>query len=131
MKKPKHWALVLAVILIAGGTFLLIRGISREDSWIKDSKGIYVKHGNPSSTPDYVLEQKEAVECAYEKYNELTEGKNSQCLGTCGNYAVDIVHTPRTEEDDLAENQCEDYTKGTVSHFIELSYETGEIVRIV
>ncbi len=131
MKKPKYWALVLAIILIAGGIFLLIRGISGEDSWIKDDKGVYVKHGNPSSTPNNVLEQQEAVECAYAKYNGLTEGKNSQCLGVCGDYAVDIVHTPRTEEDDLAENQCEAYKSGEVSHFIELSYETGGIVRIV
>ncbi len=130
-KKPKYWALALAVILISAGIFLLIRAISGEDSWIKDSRGVYVKHGSPASVPDYVSEQKEAVECAYVKYNGLTEGKDSQCLGVCGNYAVDIVHVPRTDEDDLTENQCEEYRNGTVSHFIELSYETGEIVRIV
>ncbi len=65
-----------------------------------------------------------------EKFNNFTEEKNSQCLGTCGDYAVDIVHVPRTEGDNLIENQCEDYKTGKVNHFIELD-KNGEIVRIV
>jgi len=66
---------------------------------------------------------------------------NSQCLGVievpnddCDNsdyeYAVDIVHVPRTQEDNLAENQCEAYRNKSVSHFIELDKE-GNVVRIV
>jgi hypothetical protein len=133
MKFTKYWLLVIAVILIAGGIFLLIRAISGEDSWIKDSRGVYVKHGNPASTPDYVLEQQEAIECAYGLYQgEAREGIfYSQCLGICGNYAVDVVHVPRIEEDNSAENQCDEYRSGKVSHFIELNLKDGEIVRIV
>lgn len=130
-KKRKTWALVLAIILITGGMFLLIRGISGEDSWIQDSRGVYIKHGNPSSTPNYVLQQQEVINCASEKFNNLTEERNSQCLGTCEGYAVDMVHSPRAKEDDLIGNQCEDYLNGNVSHFIELNKEKGEIVRIV
>ncbi len=54
---------------------------------------------------------------------------SSQCIGVCGNYAVDIVHVPRNEEDNLQENQCEDYREGKVSRFIELDKD-GNIVRI-
>lgn len=50
------------------GTLLLLRGFSGEDSWIKDSNGIWIKHGNPSETPDYVLEQQKALlNCASNK----------------------------------------------------------------
>ncbi len=129
-KGRKNYLLVIAIILIIGGAFLLIRGLSGEDSWIKDSKGIYVKHGNPSETPDYVLQQEEMIECAYEKFDSLNE-KNSQCLGICGDYAVDLVSVPITAEDNLFENQCEQYRSGEVSHFIELNNQKGEIVRIV
>jgi len=55
---------------------------------------------------------------------------DSQCLGICGNYSVDIVHVPRTEEDNLTENQCTDYASGKTNHFIELD-EDGNIVRLV
>lgn len=55
---------------------------------------------------------------------------SSQCLGDVGDYAVDIVHVPRTAEDNLPENQCEDYRTGKVHHFIELDKD-GNVVRIV
>jgi len=51
-------------------------------------------------------------------------------LGVVGNYAVDIVHVPRSEEDNLIENQCEAYRNGEVNHFIELDKD-GEIIRII
>lgn len=131
MKKRKYWMLFIVVVLIIGGAILLLRGFSGEDNWIKDSRGVYIKHGNPSSTPDYVLQQQEAINCSLDKFDNFTEEENSQCLGTCEDYAVDIVYVPRNEEDDLIENQCEDYRNGNVSHFIELNNENGEIVRIV
>jgi hypothetical protein len=57
------------------------------------------------------------------------ENFSSQCLGSCDAYAVDIVHVPRTEEDDLEENQCETFRRGQLKHFIELD-DKGNIVRI-
>lgn len=123
--------------LIAGIVFLLLIGCvfvrfvlgGDEDDWIKDDRGVYVIHGNPSEIPNYVKEQQEAIICALNKLNNLAEEKSSQCLGTCGDYAVDIVHVPRAEEDNLPENQCEDYGSGKVQYFIELD-GNGEIVRI-
>lgn len=77
------------------------------------------------------------IERALKLYNQKkVEGMefNSQCLGTIeginGVYAVDIVHVPRTAEDNLAENQCEAYRNGSVTHFIELDKD-GNVVRVV
>jgi hypothetical protein len=120
--------IVVAVFLILAVIFLVLRG--NEDDWIKDSRGVWIKHGNPSETPEQVLEQQNVVNCALEKFNSFTGEINSQCLGVCGDYAVDIVHVPRTAEDNLIENQCEEYRNGNVNHFIELN-KNGEIVRIV
>ena len=132
MKIKKIYLIIGIVILLLIAGWIFVRFVigRDEDSWIKDEKGIYVKHGNPSETPAYVAWQQAAIACASDLFNNMTEEANSQCLGTCGNYAVDIVHVPRTEEDNLAENQCEDYGSGIVTHFIELD-KNGEIVRIV
>jgi len=134
--KKWMWALIIIGILIIGWLFVrfVIRG--NEDSWIRDEKGEYTEHGAPSKVPDYVKEQQTAIIQARELYaKKRTEGMqfSSQCLGVVGNnvkYAVDIVHVPRTAEDNLVENQCEDYRSGLVEHFIELDKE-GNIFRIV
>jgi len=74
----------------------------------------------------------EALSCALKLYEQAKESMelSSQCLGVCGDYAVDIVHVPRAPEDDLPENQCEAYRKGEVQHFIELD-KYGNLVRVV
>jgi hypothetical protein len=128
MKKPSLILIIVFLLVFLGVILLFLRG--DEDTWIKDSRGVWIKHGVPSTTPEQVLEQQETIICALEKFNNFTEEINSQCLGVCGDYAVDIVHVPRTSEDNLIENQCSEYREGKVSHFIELDKE-GEIVRIV
>lgn len=125
--KKSYWILIIVIILII--LFFIIFRVGGEDSWIKDSRGIWIKHGNPSETPNYVLEQQGIINCALEKFNNFNEEINSQCLGVCGDYAVDIVHVPRTAEDNKAENQCEDYANRLVSHFIELDKD-GNVVRL-
>jgi hypothetical protein len=127
MKKIFWISIGLFVLVVV---LLFLRG--NEDSWIKDARGVYVKHGNPASVPDYVTEQQNVTSCAIELYNKARdEGAvfNSQCLGACGDYAVDVVHVPRNDVDNLVENQCADYTTGKLKHFIELDND-GEIVRI-
>ena len=77
--------------------------------------------------------KQQAIECALQLYKEeKNKGVDisSQCLGVWGDYAVDIVHVPRSSEDNLIENQCQDYRNGKVHHFIELD-KNGNIVRIV
>lgn len=127
--KKIYLILIAVLVLIAGWLFVRFVIGGSEDDWIKDSQGVWVKHGNPSETPDYVLEQQEIISCALEKFSAFSGEISSQCLGGCGDYAVDSVHIPRTAEDNLPENQCEDYASGIVNHFIELDKD-GEIVRI-
>jgi hypothetical protein len=119
-------ALILLVIII-----VMLR--LPEDSWIKDSSGVYVQHGNPAETPADVEAQQDAMNCAYMLYSyEKQSGREliSQCLGVCGEYSVDLVHFPRTQEDNLPENQCVEYLNKETTHFIELEKD-GNIVRIV
>jgi len=126
MKKWIIIGIVAALIILV----FVLRG--NEDDWIKDSRGVYVEHGKPAGIPSYVLEQKEAINCASSLYDgEKVKGAifNSQCLGRCGNYSVDIVHVPRIAEDNLAENQCLDFMEKKTSHFIELD-NNGNVVRI-
>ncbi len=73
------------------------------------------------------------VSCASGLYAGLARAGvpfDSQCLGVCGNYSVDIVHVPRTAEDDLFENQCREYRENITTGFIELDKD-GDVVRIV
>lgn len=130
--KKINWIIFAFIFLIIALLFVRFVIGGDEDAWIKDSKGVYVKHGNPSETPDYVLEQQKAIAQAQTFYiaavNAGTEF-SSQCLGSFGDYAFDIVHVPRTAEDNHIENQCEDYVQGRVSHFIELDKE-GNIILV-
>jgi len=122
---------IISILLVLAVIFLYFR--INEDNWIKDEKGIYVKHGNPSETPDYVLGQQKAIAQALTFYNTAKNGGvefSSQCLGSFDDYAFDIVHVPRISEDNLPENQCEDYKEGLVKHFIELDKE-GNIIRVM
>jgi hypothetical protein len=132
MKKKLVFVITLAVVLaILAGVFMGIRLFSGEDDWIKDSRGVWIKHGNPAEMPDYVQSQQNALNCALDLYDsKKAEGMifNSQCLDACNGYAVDIVHAPRVAEDDLAFNQCTDYRTGKLTKFIELDSK-GNIVR--
>lgn len=44
-------------------------------------------------------------------------------------WVVDIVHSPRTSEDNLAKNQCQAYLEGRATHFIELDL-SGNLVQV-
>lgn len=130
--KKAYWVLIVIGILVVGWFFVRFILGGSEDSWIKDEKGVYVKHGQPAETPNYVKEQQESIVCALQLYQQKkAEGMqfNSQCLGSCGDYAIDIVNVPRTSEDDKVENQCADYREGKVNKFIELDKD-GNIFRI-
>ena len=129
--KKLHWTLIVIVILTVGFTMIFRPG--GEDSWIQDNRGVWIKHGVPSDTPNHVIQQQQIISQAlslYEQRKSEGTGFSSQCLGVVGNYAVDIVHIPRSSEDNLVENQCEAYRNGDVTHFIELDKD-GNIVKIV
>jgi len=130
--KKLHWTLIVIVILVVVWIFVRFFIGGNEDSWIQDDRGVWIKHGVPYETPDYVIEQQDAISCAINLYDaaKVSMEFSSQCLGTCGNFVVDIVHVPRSSEDNLVENQCEAYRNGDVTHFIELDKD-GNIVKIV
>ena len=128
--KKIYWIIGIVILIMIGWLFVRFVIGGDEDSWIKDDKGVWIKHGNPAETPAEVLTQQEAINCARELYTNFDEEFNSQCLGTCGDYAIDVVHVPRSEEDNQVENQCSAYRNREVNHFIELDKD-GEIVRIV
>jgi len=120
---------IILLVIVGIVLFVLFRG--DEDDWIRDSRGVYVKHGNPASTPSYVTEQQDALTCANDLYSQAKTNSivfNSQCLGACRSYSVDIVHVPRSLEDDKTENQCSDYPRVT-PYFIELDSD-GNVVRV-
>lgn len=130
LKKILIWAIVFISLIVAVVIILaLLR--SPEDDWIKDKKGIWIKHGNPSFSPEEVISQQDAIVCAADLYsNYPKENISSQCLGKCWDYSVDFVNVPRKEIDDRVENQCEDYRTRRTHYFIELDKD-GNIVRAV
>lgn len=111
---------------------MILRG--QEDTWIKDSRGVWVKHGNPTNTPDEVSAQQTLITKAQQMYNKTKSSgqdlSNGPCLGSINDdWVVDIVHNPRTDVDNLNQNQCTDFLAGTAHHFIELDLN-GNIIRI-
>ena len=131
--KKLHQILIIIAILAVVWIFVRFFIGGSEDSWIQDDRGVWIKHGVPYETPDYVIEQQQIINQTLSLYEQGRSGGMeffSQCLGVVGNYAVDIVHVPRSSEDNLVENQCEAYRNEEVTHFIELDKD-GNIVRIV
>ena len=128
-KKNKKSYLIAGIFLLIILVIFLSFKIN-EDNWIKDERGVWIKHGNPTKIPKEVKEQQQAINCAYNLFNNFSGEINSQCLGICENYSVDVVHVPRTGEDSLVDNQCWDYIEVKTNNFIELDKERN-IVRIV
>jgi hypothetical protein len=94
------------IVIVALVVIVLLIFRSDEDNWIKNESGIWIRHGNLDNVPENVKEQQDAINCSLNLYNkDKIEGMDfsSQCLGTCFDYAVDIVHVPRTSSDDLIE----------------------------
>lgn len=120
-------AIIGAIIII----LIVLRLTSPEDTWIIDSRGVWVKHGNPSSTPEEVKQQQYLINQANLLYkNAQKSGKDltaGPCLGNAdADTVVDIAHSPRQVIDNFSENQC---ALGTAHHFIELDIN-GNIIKI-
>ena len=140
--KPRTFILI-GIVLIAFVLIIVFRiGLNGqgEDSWIKNEKGVWVKHGFPSTTPEEVLEQQKAITDAFNLYTRAKLSGmqfSSQCLGIVGKgdavgnglYVADIIHVPRTDEDNEVENQCPDYINGKAKNFIELDKD-GNLIKV-
>lgn len=80
-----------------------------------------------------IASNEDNVVCAHALYVGLARAGvelDSQCLGICGNYSIDLVHVPRRSVDDVPENQCREYRENITVGFIELDRD-GNVVRIV
>lgn len=124
-------AMLLILIMVLG--VLTIFNIMPRDAWVKDKNGIYIKKGNPPTIPTEVSRQQTAIIEALNMFGKEKESGrvlSSQCIGTTTNsYAVDLVHSPRSQEDNLLENQCKDFYEGRVSKYIEVDLN-GKIARV-
>lgn len=132
--KILKWILIgIGAAILIGGVILLMRG--DEDTWIKDNRGVYVKHGHPANTPAEVTKQQELIVKAQAKYQALKSSgqdlSNGPCLGIIADdWVADLVHSPRESVDDQTENQCAEFRNGQAHHFIELDLNNGDVVRI-
>jgi len=116
-------------ILIILYIFIYLR--AEENYWIQDSKGVWIKHGSPLKTPEEVLTQQRIIICAKDLYSKFPkENISSQCLGSCDNYAVDLVNNPKIEEDSFEKNLCESIVRGQLTRVIEMDKE-GNIITII
>jgi hypothetical protein len=76
-------------------------------------------------------EDKAKLECIElcKRLSRLLELSDGPCLSDTeggenwdiDDWVCDVAHSPRTAEDNLPENQCQDYREGRASHFVEIS----------
>lgn len=128
----KWFLITIGIIIIAGITLIVLRG--QEDTWIKDSRGVWVKHGNPKNKTQAVITQEEIINKVSNKYQQaISENKNlnsGPCLGQIQNdWVLDVVHNPRIDVDNQPQNQCEDFIFGKAKHFVEID-TSGNIIQI-
>ena len=86
------------------------------------------------SGEDLVAERERAVAQAQALYAQQKADGVDFSKGPClaevliEGWAADIVHVPRTAEDDLPENQCQSYRAGRAFRIVELDLD-GNVVR--
>ena len=61
--------IILIILIVITVGLMILRG--DEDDWIQDSRGVWIKHGQPSKIPEYVLEQQGLIDSALRLYSEL------------------------------------------------------------
>ncbi len=116
---------------------MAVRLFSMEDTWIKDAKGIWIKHGRPRDTPDEVILQQKILAAAQQVYNQKKAESIDFSAGPCladsltdySDWVVDVAHNPRQEVDARQENQCASFRMGKAKHFVELD-ENGDLIRV-
>lgn len=115
MPKDYLFLLILTIILLSASLTL----------WSNTS----LTKGPPKAEVETAVNQaKYLFQQRKEKGEDLESGP---CLSNAlmPNWALDIVHNPRTAEDDLAQNQCPSTVEGRAAHFVELDIK-GNLVRI-
>lgn len=97
---------------------------------------IFITNNTPSKyKPGIWPEADMAVSQAKHVYSLAKQRGVNFSTGPClsnslrSGWVLDIVHNPRTPEDDLPENQCGTYLNGQATHFVELDPE-GNLIRV-
>lgn len=97
---------------------------------------IFITNNTPYTyKPGIWPEADRAVSQATHVYNLAKERgvdfSDGPCLSNslAPGWVLDIAHSPRTTEDDLADNQCGTYLQGQSNHFVELDPE-GNLIRV-
>lgn len=77
------------------------------------------------------IAEAKAKELFGQEANEGIDLKNGPCLAEeiIVDWSVDIVHSPRQDIDNKAENQCQNFRNGKTHHFVELDLN-GNIINI-
>ena len=130
MRKLILLFVIIAIVIFIGG--IVIFKINNLAKTFDDGSQVQIPHAESSQQNLPVSDKDKALECAQNLYSEfLARGVsfNSQCLGKCGLYSVDIVHVPRTAEDNQEENTCSYFRTGETPYFIELD-SSGNLVEV-
>ncbi|MDO8429588.1 MAG: hypothetical protein Q7S88_03080, partial [Candidatus Daviesbacteria bacterium] len=116
MQKKLFWGGFAWVLIVA----TLVVGLNREEGKLKR---------------DTAVETDRAVGNAISQYKKSTSEGVNMASGPClsndlmPGWVVDVIHAPREEIDDFAENQCAAYREGRAQHIVELD-QSGNVVRV-
>lgn len=125
----KFLLLLLLLALLITGAYRLDYGptrniiarmmdmIAKPDAYILNNKSIALR------------QSRELVDEAIARGDDLSAGP---CLASfvVPGWSLDIVHIPRSEEDDLVKNQCSVFLSGETAHLIEYD-EYGNFIQII
>jgi len=132
--KYKIYWIALGMVIVV--TFLLIG--ESENFWIKDARGVWIKHGTPLGNPSYVSEQQKVIEDALKLCEtKIREGidfhmfdSDRQYLGNSsdGKYGIFVVWTPENGTVDMQRYSNLDST-GKMKQFILLDRD-GNVAKV-
>lgn len=109
------------------GFFTLILAITLIILWINTEKKEY----QPGISEEFDMAVNQAQLVYRQSIKRGDNLKSGPCLTNAlmPEWVVDIVHSPRTPEDDLPSNQCKAFLEGSAKHFIELDVD-GNVIRV-
>lgn len=110
---------IIVLMVIATSTFLI---------FITDKTPYKYKPGIWPEADNAVSQAAHVYNLAKERNLDMSSGP---CLSNSliSGWVLDIVHSPRSADDDLVDNQCGTILNGQAKHIIELDPE-GNLVRV-
>ena len=137
----KRAMIIVGMLVVTGGAAYIVRSHMHESATAQPAR-IAIEKTVDALTGFGALEKKReiadpqlAVIRAKAIFQKLQAEQFDFSRGPCiaedlmPNWVADVVHNPRTALDDLPENQCQAFAKGSAQHFVELDMQ-GEAIRI-